>query len=319
MAYYPGGEGYPKQEAYPNAPPYPPPMGGAYQTGYSYGQQPPPYGFQPPPLVQPVQNVSEGGAGGRPYVQVIPQGPASGPHGAEEGGTGFAASFSDKNIRRRFVSRVYGILSIQLLFTLALIALFVFVSDIKLFIVRNQWVYWISYVVFLSTFIALVCCPGVRRKSPTNMIVLAIFTAALAFMAATISAFHKTEIVLIAVGITAGVTVLVSLFATTTKWDVTGCGMFLCIASVVVFLFGIAAIIVFAVDKGTGRIVYVCYAGLIALLFTMYLMYDTQMIVGGRKHELSAEEHVYGALTLYLDIVYIFLAILNITSYFGGD
>ena len=71
MAYYPGGEGYPKQEAYPNAPPYPPPtggayqagypygqqpppVGGAYQTGFTYGQQPPPYGFQQPPLVHPV-------------------------------------------------------------------------------------------------------------------------------------------------------------------------------------------------------------------------------------------------------------------------
>ena len=39
------------------------------------------------------------------------------------------------------------------------------------------------------------------------------------------------------------------------------------------------------------------------------------MIVGGRKHELSPEEYVYGALQLYIDVVYLFLIIL---SFFGG-
>ena len=46
-----------------------------------------------------------------------------------------------------------------------------------------------------------------------------------------------------------------------------------------------------------------------------FLAYDTQMLVGGRKHELSPEEHIFGALQLYLDIVYIFIIIL---SFFGG-
>ena len=36
------------------------------------------------------------------------------------------------------------------------------------------------------------------------------------------------------------------------------------------------------------------------------------MIVGGRKHELSPEEYVYGALQLYIDVVYLFLIILSL-------
>ena len=48
------------------------------------------------------------------------------------------------------------------------------------------------------------------------------------------------------------------------------------------------------------------------MLLFQFLVYDTQMIVGGRKHELSPEEYVYGALQLYIDVVYLFLIILSL-------
>ena len=50
------------------------------------------------------------------------------------------------------------------------------------------------------------------------------------------------------------------------------------------------------------------------LVLLQFLAYDTQMLVGGRKHELSPEEYIFGALQLYLDVVYLFLIIL---SFFG--
>lgn len=45
-----------------------------------------------------------------------------------------------------------------------------------------------------------------------------------------------------------------------------------------------------------------------------YLVYDTQQIIGGRKVELSAEEHIYGALQLYIDVVNLYLIILSLNS-----
>ena len=47
-----------------------------------------------------------------------------------------------------------------------------------------------------------------------------------------------------------------------------------------------------------------------------FLAYDTQMLMGGRKHELSPEEYIYGAMQLYIDVVYLFLIILSL---FGGS
>ena len=52
-----------------------------------------------------------------------------------------------------------------------------------------------------------------------------------------------------------------------------------------------------------------------ALLFSLYLIYDTQLIIGGKKHSISPEEHIYASISLYIDVVYIFLAILGI----GGN
>lgn len=225
---------------------------------------------------------------------------------------GFGGSFSSKAIRHAFIRKVYLILTLQLSFTLGIVALFTLHDGVKSFVRRHSYLYWASYGVFLVTYITLMCCGNVRRKHPWNLILLCIFTGAFTYMVAMISSFYSTYIVLMAVGLTAGICLLLTLFAVQTKWDFTGCGMFLCVATMVVLLFGIVALII-GLFTNIG-ILNLVYAGLIALLFSMYLVYDTQQIVGGRKHEISAEEHIYGAIVLYMDIMQIFLALLQLVG-----
>ena len=45
-----------------------------------------------------------------------------------------------------------------------------------------------------------------------------------------------------------------------------------------------------------------------------FLAYDTQLVLGNRKNTLSPEEYVYGALTIYTDIIYIFTFLLQIVG-----
>ena len=45
-------------------------------------------------------------------------------------------------------------------------------------------------------------------------------------------------------------------------------------------------------------------------VFSQFLAYDTQLIMGGKKHELSQEDYVFAALMLYVDVVYIFMFIM---------
>ena len=59
----------------------------------------------------------------------------------------------------------------------------------------------------------------------------------------------------------------------------------------------------------------IAYASLGAVLFGLYLVFDTQMMLGGKhKYSLSPEEYIYAALNLYIDIINIFLFILSIVQ-----
>ena len=51
-----------------------------------------------------------------------------------------------------------------------------------------------------------------------------------------------------------------------------------------------------------------------------YLVYDTQIMMGGGKmYSISPEEYIFAALNLYLDIVNLFLYILQIIAAARGD
>ena len=57
-----------------------------------------------------------------------------------------------------------------------------------------------------------------------------------------------------------------------------------------------------------------------ALIFSMYIVYDTQIMLGGtHKYSISPEEYVFAALNLYLDIINLFLYILMIIGAARGD
>ena len=72
-------------------------------------------------------------------------------------------------------------------------------------------------------------------------------------------------------------------------------------------MFGIMAICM------QDRVVNLVYASLGALIFSIYLVFDTQLMLGGKhKYAISPEEYVFAALNLYLDIVNIFMYILAI-------
>jgi FtsH-binding integral membrane protein len=53
------------------------------------------------------------------------------------------------------------------------------------------------------------------------------------------------------------------------------------------------------------------YCTLGVILFGVYLVIDTQLIIGGRRYELSMDDYVLGALVLYCDIIQIFLFLLR--------
>ena len=65
-----------------------------------------------------------------------------------------------------------------------------------------------------------------------------------------------------------------------------------------------------------GRIVSVVYSSLGVLVFSLYLIYDTQMMLGGKhKLSISPEEYIFAVLTIYLDVIQLFLHIIHLLGF----
>lgn len=293
--YHGGQPGYPQPPppGFGGMPMHPPPQGGGYpQPGYpqpGYGQpQQPGYG-------QP---------GYSPYGVGQP-----GQYGQEEDPDVKGFEFNDESIRRGFIRKVYSILMCQLSLSLGFIALCVYHEGTKHWLRRHPEMFWVAFAILFITMISMACCTNVRRSSPMNFIFLGLFTCAQTFLLGVITSKVPAETVLLGVGITAAVCLGLTLFAFQTKWDFTVMGGVLFVAAIVLLLFGVVAIFF------PGRTMTLIYGSIGALLFSVYLIYDTQMMMGGKhKYSISPEEYIFAALNLYIDIVNIFIYILTILS-----
>ncbi|XP_029361207.1 glutamate receptor, ionotropic, N-methyl D-aspartate-associated protein 1b (glutamate binding) [Echeneis naucrates] len=218
----------------------------------------------------------------------------------------FDFGLDNKTIRTAFIRKVFLVLTAQLMVTFAFVAVFTFVTEVKTFVMVNTWTYFVSYGVFLVSVCVISCCGNVRRRHPWNLVALSILTLSMSYMVGMIASFHETESVIMAVGITAVVCFTVVLFSLQTKYDFTSCHGVLFVCLIVLIFFGILCIAI------RNRILQIVYAGLGALLFTCFLAVDTQLLLGNKELALSPEEYVFAALTLYTDIINIFLYILAI-------
>jgi len=287
---------YPQQQGFGGYPQYP-------SSGQYVGAPPPSAGFS-------VGGGYPGGGypvGGSGYVGGVESG--GDPDGANMG------AFSSKEVRMGFIRKVYSILSVQLLVTVAFICFFTYHNDTRMWARRGGAVLmFVALGVSIVSLCTLACCGGVRRKFPGNFICLAIFTLAQSVVLGFASAFSNSQAVAMAIVITAVVVISLTVFAMQTKIDFTACTG---VAFVALIIFMVAGIILMFVKIPFVHMIYACIG---ALLFSFYLIIDTQMIVGGNhKAQVSPEEYIFGVITLYTDIINIFLYILQILNYANSD
>lgn len=217
------------------------------------------------------------------------------------------SAFSEKNVRLGFIRKVYGILLCQILVTILVMVMFMYIEPVKQYSMHNPWIWYTAFAVTFVTLIVLACCENVRRSFPMNMIFLGIFTLCESILLGAVTSHYDEVSVLLAVGITAGVCFGLTVFAFQTKYDFTMWGGLLFVFLIILILFGLFAAIFHT------KVLSVVYASLGALLFSFYLVFDTQLMLGGKhKYSLSPEEYIFAALNLYLDIVNLFLFILSI-------
>ncbi|XP_075165033.1 protein lifeguard 2-like [Haematobia irritans] len=216
-------------------------------------------------------------------------------------------SFNEESVRKGFVRKVYLILMGQLLFTFGVVSLFLFHKPTLEFSQNNPGLVLAAAITTLIVVISMACCESARRSFPANFICLGIFTFAESFLVGAIAGRYNSEEVFIAIGITAILCLALTIFAMQTKYDFTVCGGMLLAAMICLLLFGIVAMF------WRTYIVRTIYAGVGALLACMFLIYDTQIMMGGEhKYSISPEEYIFAALNLYMDVVRIFIYVLQL-------
>ncbi|EFB22740.1 hypothetical protein PANDA_014977, partial [Ailuropoda melanoleuca] len=161
---------------------------------------------------------------------------------------------------------------------------------------------------FFVVLIVLACCGKLRRKVPANYILLGFFTVLQGLLLGAVSVFYNAEEVLWATAATALVTLSLTLFALQTKWDFTMLNGMLFVLLFVLIIYGILLLFI------RSYWLHLLYAGLGTIVFSLYLVMDVQLMVGGRHHhsDLDPEEYVFAALNIYLDIINLFLFILQL-------
>ena len=103
------------------------------------------------------------------------------------------------------------------------------------------------------------------------------------------------------------ITIACTLYAFTTKNDFTyGRGMIwvLVMALLMLVLFST----IFAMEGDNKA--YNCIIALCVVLLGLFLIHDTQLIVGKGKWRLGLDDYIIGALIIYVDIITIFLYLL---------
>ncbi|XP_043251052.1 protein lifeguard 3-like [Colletes gigas] len=228
--------------------------------------------------------------------------------GPDDDDSDYVGEFKQEVVRRNFIRKVFSILTLQLLFTACVIAFFLFVDAARKFMIIH-WYFWIiAMICFTVSYCVVSFSKRARRKAPYNYIWLCKLTLAMSYLAAFASAFYEVEIILMALGMTALITFGIGLLATFSKFDLTmrtGLMMIVGLASIV-SIFVMMILLMFTHIK----VLHVIISVIGMILLSMYLYFDVQTIMGGRRIEIYPDEVVFATVQIYVDIILLYQYVL---------
>mmetsp|Transcript_20766 Transcript_20766/g.64875 ORF Transcript_20766/g.64875 Transcript_20766/m.64875 type:complete len:246 (+) Transcript_20766:69-806(+) len=219
---------------------------------------------------------------------------------------------ASREVRLGFVRKVYGILAAQLLVTVAIAAPLQRMPT--KWLVENAWLTQLSVVGSVVAMLAITCCPSLGRTYPTNYITLFLFTACEAVLVGVVSARYTAGLVFACAAITAVIFLGMTAYAWTTKSDFTGAGPYLLGGLLALVALGLSLPLLAHLGVQLAALSKL-YAVAGVMIFTIFIVYDTQLILGefkGHKHSFCVDEYVFAALNLYLDVINLFLELLRL-------
>nr|GEV38461.1 BI1-like protein [Tanacetum cinerariifolium] len=210
------------------------------------------------------------------------------------------------DLRWSFIRKIYSIVAIQLILTVIVGAFVVSYHPIVTFLTTTRGGFACYILIVITPFITLCPLSCYYQRHPVNYVLLAIFTVALAFGVGMTCAFTSGKVILEAVILTAVVVVSLTLFtfwAAKRGYDFNFLGPFLFGALMVLIVFSFIQIFF-----PLGKMSVMIYAGLSAIVFCGYIVYDTDNLI----KRYTYDEYIWASIALYLDIINLFINLLTI-------
>lgn len=212
-------------------------------------------------------------------------------------------SLQDSEMRWAFLRKVYSILSMQLLLTVIVSATVVFYSPATLFLVKTP-----GLLLGISIVPFILLCPlyAYHQKHPVNLALLGLFTVVLSLTIGISCAYTKGRIVLEALILTAAVVFSLTgytFWAAKKGKDFSFLGPILFSSLIVIILFGFIQVFF-----PLGSLSTTIYGGLAALIFSGYIVYDTDNLI----KRYTYDQYIWASVVLYLDILNLFLSLLQL-------
>lgn len=220
----------------------------------------------------------------------------------EEGTLYPGLGYGENQLRWGFIRKVYGILAAQIILTTVVSAATVLYAPVNQLLQGNSGL--LLFLVFLP-FILLWPLHVYQQKHPLNLVFLGLFTASLSLTVGMSCANTEGKIVLEALILTSAV---VSALTGYTFWaakkgkDFSFMGPILFTGLFVLILTGfIQAFFPF------GSTMDAIYGATSAIIFCGYIVYDTDKLI----KRFTYDQYIWASVTLYLDVLNLFLTILR--------
>ena len=214
------------------------------------------------------------------------------------------------NVRQNFITKVYIILWFQLLVTSTFIACCNQIKPLQKFMLSpgGQSIMWLCFVLSLVLTCSLLCLKTSIKTCPGSGLFLTLFTGSMTYIVGYAGIVYKLTTLLLAGMSTLGIFSGLTLYAVQTKYDYTDKGGYLISLLMGFIIFG------FMISFVNLPVLSIVYSSVGSLIFSFYIVYDTQMIVGGehRRIKFHTDDYVIAAISLYLDIINLFLYLLEL-------
>ena len=211
-----------------------------------------------------------------------------------------------QKIREGFISKVYGIIAYQIIITSIVVYFGLVNSSFQELLLKSISLYYTCFFISLLCVLLPICIPMIYQKVPMNYIILTIFTLSYSWMVAAVTCRYTISSVMLALFLTFITVVTLSIYAWKTKDDFTVVGGTLSVCLVLLIFISIFYLFL---PLDLFYIILV-YGSLV--LFSIYLIYDTQLLIGKGKVKFSEDDYILAAINIYLDVIILFLKILQI-------